>query len=52
MEPCKYCGTLIDAEIHEAELGMCLECSNAYFEHDHDDCSWACMVAFKGKATA
>jgi hypothetical protein len=52
MKPCRYCETLIDAEIHEAEFGMCLECSNAYFEHDHDGCSWGCMAAFNGKASA
>ena len=49
MKPCKYCDTPIDAEVYEAEFGMCLDCSNAYFEHDHGGCSWACMAAFTGR---
>lgn len=49
MEPCEYCGTLINEDVHEAEFGMCLECSNAYFEHDHEDCSWLCMARFEGR---
>lgn len=31
--PCIYCDAPVDASIHEEELGMCLECSNAYWEH-------------------
>ena len=46
MKPCVYCETLIDADIHEAEMGMCLDCSNAYFSHDHEGCSWGCMADF------
>lgn len=31
--PCDKCGKLIDSDIHTEELGMCLDCSNAYFDH-------------------
>jgi hypothetical protein len=31
--PCDECGQLIETWVHEEELGMCLECSNAYFTH-------------------
>lgn len=51
MKPCKYCETPIDSEIYEAEMGMCLECSNAYYNHDHAGCSWACIATFNGKET-
>lgn len=30
--------------IWEEEGGMCLDCSNGYYEHDHEDCSWMCMA--------
>lgn len=50
MKPCKYCDEPIDAEIFEAEMGMCLDCSNAYYDHDHEGCSWACMAVFDGRA--
>jgi hypothetical protein len=33
---CNECTTLIPADIHEAELGFCLECSNSYWNHDND----------------
>jgi hypothetical protein len=26
------------------EGGMCLDCSNEYYAHDHEDCSWWCMA--------
>jgi len=32
--PCKDCGTPIDDEIYPEELGMCLECSNKYWNHE------------------
>jgi hypothetical protein len=35
-KPCDVCGTLIDADIHAEELGMCVECSNAYFTHPEE----------------
>lgn len=38
MKPCVNCGVMIDAEIHEEELGMCVECSNAYYNHDCETC--------------
>lgn len=37
MKPCNDCGTLIDADIHEEELGMCLDCSNAYWSHEGEE---------------
>jgi hypothetical protein len=52
MTPCKFCGALIDSDIHEAELGMCLECSNAYWDHEHDGCSWGCMAMFEERLRA
>jgi hypothetical protein len=36
MKPCVYCDTPIDSDIHEEELGMCLDCSNAYWSHDYE----------------
>jgi hypothetical protein len=35
--PCNVCGELINAEIHAEELGMCLDCSNAYFTHEDEE---------------
>lgn len=46
MKPCVGCEDLVDADVHEEELGMCVMCSNAYFSHDHDECSWGCMLNF------
>lgn len=34
---CDKCGEPINAEIHAEELGMCLECSNAYFNHEDEE---------------
>jgi formylmethanofuran dehydrogenase subunit E len=31
--PCDECGELIEIDTHKEELGMCLECSHAYFTH-------------------
>jgi hypothetical protein len=31
--PCVDCGTPVDANIHEEELGFCLDCSNDYWGH-------------------
>lgn len=31
--PCVECGTPVDSDIHEEELGFCLDCSNDYWEH-------------------
>jgi hypothetical protein len=33
-KPCVHCGIKIDEEVWEAELGMCLTCSNVYFAED------------------
>lgn len=34
--PCDKCGDLIDKDTHKEELGMCLDCSNDYFDHKED----------------
>jgi len=34
--PCVDCGEPVDAEIHAEELGMCVECSNKYFDHEEE----------------
>lgn len=34
---CDKCGEPVKADIHTEELGMCVECSNLYFDHDHPD---------------
>jgi Zn finger protein HypA/HybF involved in hydrogenase expression len=31
--PCDKCGEKIEADTHAEELGMCVECSNAFFTH-------------------
>jgi hypothetical protein len=31
---CDKCGEPVKADIHAEELGMCVECSNAYFDHE------------------
>ena len=36
MTPCEYCKTPIDSNIYEEELGMCLDCSNAYWGHNDE----------------
>jgi hypothetical protein len=33
---CDKCGEPVKADVHAEELGMCLECSNDYFEHKED----------------
>jgi hypothetical protein len=35
--PCNECGDLMNAEIHAEELGMCIDCSNAYFTHADEE---------------
>lgn len=34
--PCDECGTVVDADIHAEEFGMCVDCSNEYFNHDEE----------------
>ena len=37
--PCKnfgQCGTKVDEDIWSEELGLCLECSNKYWNHEID----------------
>lgn len=36
MLPCDVCGDKIQADIHAEELGMCVDCSYAYFTHDDE----------------
>jgi len=36
MIPCEFCGTEIRSDIYKEELGMCLDCSNAYWSHDDE----------------
>jgi hypothetical protein len=31
--PCNVCETPIKTDIHKEELGMCVDCSNKYFDH-------------------
>ena len=33
---CKDCGTAVDHDTWFEELGMCLDCSNAYWNHDDE----------------
>lgn len=35
-KPCNVCGELIASDIHEEELGMCIACSNDYFDHKEE----------------
>ena len=37
MKACTDCGVLISADVWEEELGMCVECSNAYYSHDDEE---------------
>jgi hypothetical protein len=37
MLPCNECGEPVNADIHAEELGMCLDCSNAYFTHADEE---------------
>lgn len=34
--PCDTCEKPIDKDIHAEELGMCVDCSNDYFDHKED----------------
>jgi hypothetical protein len=34
---CDKCGEPVLADIHAEELGMCVECSNAYFDHSDEE---------------
>ena len=36
MTPCDYCKTPIDSDVYEEEMGMCLDCSNAYWSHNDE----------------
>ena len=37
MLPCNTCGDPVNADIHAEELGMCIDCSNAYFTHEDEE---------------
>ena len=36
---CEKCDEPVKADIHAEELGMCVECSNAYFDHSEEELS-------------
>lgn len=36
LKTCDKCGEPMDKDIHAEELGMCVECSNKYFDHEED----------------
>ncbi len=36
LTPCKECEELMATDLHEEELGMCVDCSNAYFDHSDE----------------
>jgi len=36
LTPCNDCSELIATDVHEEELGMCVECSHAYFDHSDE----------------
>jgi hypothetical protein len=36
MKECVDCPVMIEADVWEEELGMCLDCSNAYWSHDEE----------------
>lgn len=51
MLPCKMCEMeLITEGVYLEELGMCRDCSDLYWSHNHEDCSWLCMVEFPIRA--
>jgi hypothetical protein len=35
--PCDRCGTSIPTDVHKEELGMCVDCSNKYYNHEFDN---------------
>ena len=37
LRSCDKCGEPIDKDIHAEELGMCIECSNKYFDHEEEE---------------
>jgi len=37
LTPCDNCDQLIATDIHEEELGMCVNCSNDYFDHTDEE---------------
>jgi hypothetical protein len=36
MKPCVFCEIQIDADVWEEELGLCLDCSNDYYDHSDE----------------
>jgi|14BtaG_2_1085337.scaffolds.fasta_scaffold00617_5 hypothetical protein len=47
MMPCDICDDGMPADLYAEEMGMCLECSTAWWDHGNDDdheCSWGCMM--------
>lgn len=47
MKPCNVCGFKIKADRHAEEMGMCVDCSQLFWAHDHYDCSWNCVLNIK-----
>jgi hypothetical protein len=37
LKGCDKCGEPIEKDIHAEELGMCVECSHAYFDHSDEE---------------
>jgi hypothetical protein len=36
VKPCVDCNIMIDADVWQEELGMCLDCSNKYWSHEDE----------------
>lgn len=48
MTPCIYCKVEIDSDIWQEELGLCLDCSHAYFNHQIDLIGVQCLIYVLG----
>jgi DNA-directed RNA polymerase subunit RPC12/RpoP len=35
--PCDRCGTSIPTDVHKEEMGMCVDCSHKYYNHEFDE---------------
>jgi hypothetical protein len=36
-KPCVRCGTSVDSDVHQEEMGMCVGCSEKYWNHEFDE---------------
>jgi len=36
VKPCVDCNIMIDADVWQEELGMCLDCSDKYWSHEDE----------------